>query len=426
VPDVQDITMDIAENFSHLNEPSDTNIQTSVPEHTRVNMPDNTNGVDFEELVKIEEEYSNETCSETDEARENDDTFVIFENESSPMQRGTEEDDTSVIFENESSPMQRGTEVNEYVNNTNEEVELALVYANDTGANFFQHDANIDDHSNIHDTNGYGNQGKEENRLDNEHGELLNNTAKSLNSRGRNMSGSIFEETTEHTVPCIAIDSRDAESELNRKVSIKSESYQSNRKQSMKSGSVNDVIDRKQSLKNGGGILSHGKMTLTSTELDSKSNQSLKSVELQHVTNLKASVKFADCLTNGAMESGNNENGDDFDNDDSEEGSIEEDDDMEKVTLRRGNRVLSVADVLNSPKEDYNYIDYLEPQPTQRSRRKIEIGSEKMISETVCIYDEGFPYFAFFSSTNCFKDERDDTCYMYIHAEAKPINIKMT
>ena len=421
MPDVQDITMDIAENFSHLEEPSDTNIQTSVLEHTRVNMPDNTNGVDFEELVKIEEEYSNETCSEKDEAREKDDTFVIFENESSPMQRGTEEDetsvifenesshmqrgteedDTSVIFENESSPMQRGTEVNEYVNNTNEEVEPALVYANDTGANF-QHDAKIDDHSNIHDTKGYDNQGKEENRLDNEHGELLNNTAKSLNSRVRNMSGSIFEETTEHTVPCIAIDSRDAESELNRKLSIKSESYQSNRKQSMKSSSVNDVIDRKQSLKNGGGILSHGKMTLTSTELDSKSNQSLKSVELQLVTNRKASVKFADCLTNGAMESGNDENGDDFDNDDSEEGSIEEDDDMEKVTLRRGNRVLSVADVLNSPKEDYNYIDYLEPQPTQRSRRKIEIGSEKMISETVCIYDERFAYFAFFSSTNCF------------------------
>lgn len=55
----------------------------------------------------------------------------------------------------------------------------------------------------------------------------------------------------------------------------------------------------------------------------------------------------------------------------------------ETVTLRRGNKSVSVADVLESPADDYRYADLIEPSPVTRSRRKIEIGSEKMISKTV-------------------------------------------
>lgn len=55
-----------------------------------------------------------------------------------------------------------------------------------------------------------------------------------------------------------------------------------------------------------------------------------------------------------------------------------------KVILRKNNKVLSFADVLEAPSnDDYRYMKYLDTSSCNRSRRKIEIGSEKMISDAV-------------------------------------------
>lgn len=69
-----------------------------------------------------------------------------------------------------------------------------------------------------------------------------------------------------------------------------------------------------------------------------------------------------------------------------EDRSNEVPEDDGKVILRKNNKVLSFADVLEAaPNDEYRYVKYLDTSSCNRSRRKIELGSEKMISDAVSI-----------------------------------------